>query len=51
MRYSVLWEKTGRVGLQIVVNTFRRKFYECNFMHLIPRKALKSVTETSAPWD
>ena len=39
-----------RTGLQI--NIFKRRFYEPNFLHLlISRKALKSLTETSAPHD
>ena len=40
--------KTGRTGLQTVI--FRRRFYEPNFLHhLISRKILKSLMETSAP--
>ena len=42
--------KTGRTRLQIDI--FWRKFYEPNFLHLlIPRKALKSLMETSVPCD
>ena len=42
--------KTGSPGLQI--DNFRREFYEPSVLHLlIPKKALKSLTETSAPWD
>ena len=42
--------KTGRRGLQI--GTFRRRFYELNFLHLlVSGKALKLLTVTSAPRD
>lgn len=42
--------KMGRTGLQIGI--FRRNFYEPNFLYLLmPRKALKPLTETSAPCD
>ena len=44
--------KNGRTGLQIVRYFFRRRFYKPKFLRLlICRKALKSLTETSAPHD
>ena len=42
--------KTGTIGLQIEI--LKIKFYESNFLHLLrPRKALKSLAETSVPDD
>ena len=43
MRHSVLWEKTGRTGLQIV-RYFQEMILWAQFLHfLISRKALKAL--------
>ena len=47
----MLWEKRAEQAFR-ELDIFRRKLYEPNFLHpLIPRKALKSLRETSAPCD
>ena len=48
MRHSVLWEKLVEQACRSLY-TFRRRLYEPKFFHLlISRKALKSLTVTSA---
>ena len=47
MRHSVLWEKLAEQAFR-ELDIFRRKSDESNFLHLLrPRKALKSLAETS----
>ena len=48
-RHPVLWEKPTEWAFR-KVSIFRRNFYDPVILHvLIPRKAPKSVMETSAP--
>ena len=49
MRHSVLWEKMGRAGLQILRFFSGEDFYESQFLHLrLPRGTLTSLMVTSA---